>query len=74
MDRSTKVDVDVGVSQGSVFGPTLWNIFCDDVVNLKFPKAITAIAYADNLALLVEAEDVRHLVFKTDESLEQTSY
>lgn len=36
-----------------VLGPTLWNIYYDEVLNLPLPGAVNVVGYADDLALVV---------------------
>ena len=50
-----------GVPQGSVLGPTLWNIAYDGVLNLRMPSGVELLAYADDLAVLVRAKTVEDL-------------
>lgn len=42
-----------GVPQGSILGPTLWNIMYDGVLDLELPEGVEIVGYADDLALLV---------------------
>lgn len=52
------------VPQGSIIGPTLWNLYYDSVLTLKIPKQATLIAYADDLAILASG--------KTAENIQET--
>lgn len=63
------IEMSAGVPQGSVLGPLLWNILYDQVLALRLTEGATSIAYADDLALMVEATDDRELEFRVNESL-----
>lgn len=58
-----------GVPQGSVLGPTLWNIFYDDLLRLKLPADASMIGFADDLALLVVNHTTKGLEVITNEAL-----
>ena len=55
--KNHKMDMTCGVPQGSVLGPTLWNLYYDDVLRLDVPDGTTIIGYADDLALVVSGEN-----------------
>ena len=42
-----------GVLHGSVLGPLLWNIMYDGLLQLKLPRAVTLVAFADDVALVI---------------------
>lgn len=64
-------EMTAGVPQGSILGPTLWNIMYDTVLNTEhMGEGVELIAYADDLAVLVTAENQRTLEFRTNNALE----
>lgn len=62
-------EVSMGVPQGSVLGPSLWNVFYDGLLRLKLPPGCSLVAYADDVALLVEHKLPAHIKANGDEAL-----
>ena len=54
--------ITAGVPQGSVIGPALWNILYDGILNVKVPKSVSLIAYADDLAIMTVCKTEQELV------------
>lgn len=49
--REVKKTLTAGVPQGSVLGPTMWNILYDSLLREKVPEGVELIAYADDVAI-----------------------
>lgn len=46
-----------GVPQGSVLGPTLWNVLYDGLLRTRLPIGVEYLAFADDVALVAKASD-----------------
>lgn len=55
-----------GVPQGSVLGPTLWNIAYDDVLDSPISLESSVIGYADDTVLLVGATTIQEATYKAN--------
>lgn len=71
LDKKTQLEVFSGVPQGSILGPTLWNVLYDGVLETVLPGGAYTVAYADDLALVVADREAQGLVWKGNEAIEQ---
>lgn len=63
------VEVDGGVPQGSVLGSLLWLVFYDGLLRLRVPYGFHLVTYADDLALVGNAEDSCRLQIRANHAL-----
>lgn len=74
-DRSVKIGllttktVKGGVPQGSVLGPTLWNVLYDDVMDIDVGENAEVVCYADDLAIITEGFNKVDLKIKIELAL-----
>lgn len=70
VEKHLLVDITTGVPQGSVLGPTLWNLVYDGILKREWQSGVKAVAFADDLAVTIVARDRYELVNKTNDALE----
>ena len=66
---TTEVEITVGVAQGSVGGPTIWNIHYE-FLRLKLLKDVAQVGYAHDAAMVAVAATIKELKWKCNETLE----
>ncbi|XP_052738128.1 uncharacterized protein LOC128198188 [Bicyclus anynana] len=67
---SETIRVTSGVPQGSILGPTLWNILYDGVFKLDLGDEARLVGFADDLALVVAARTDQLLMKRTNRALD----
>lgn len=62
------------VQLGSVFGPTLRNLFYDGVLNVALPAKCSTLAYADDTAIMVKEDSKEDLVGKKNNLIDEVLF
>lgn len=63
-----------GVPQGSVMGPTLWNVMYNGLLAEPLPDGATLVGYADDIALVCEGTDREDLLSSVELSIEAIAH
>lgn len=63
-----------GVPQGSVLGPTLWNLLYDDVMHTCERIGPELVCYADDLAVVIQAKSVEDTIDQGNRALEAIQF
>jgi hypothetical protein len=60
-----------GCPQGSVLGPTLWNLVLDPLLEADWPAGVSTIAYADDLAVVVTSNERQNMLERAQGALDK---
>lgn len=66
-------DITKGCPQGSVLGPTLWNLMLDGLLEGDTLQGIKTIAYADDIAIIIESNSRADLVHQLERAVDVTA-
>lgn len=64
--------VSCGVPQGSVLGPTLWNVMYDGFLRTRLPEGAKYLAFADDIAIIARGNDTIHIERVLTLAIEET--
>lgn len=70
--EETNIDLSCGVPQGSVLGPTLWNILYDGLLRVRLNADVSFLAFADDVAINAKAKEAYTLEIMLSDVAERT--
>lgn len=70
-NKEVRLFMERGVPQGSILGPTLWNLVYDGLLRLSRPKLCNIIAFADDVVMTAEDRNLEKLKLKIEEMVEK---
>ena len=69
-DSIHSYEITGGVLQGSVLGPSGWNVLYDGLLRQPLPDRASMVAFADDVALIVIAKSIEEIHHLGDEAIE----
>lgn len=70
LTEDKEMELTCGVPQGSILGPTLWNVYYDGIFRLKMPPEVYLVGYADDLALVINGNTGRAISHKAEQAID----
>ncbi|XP_076301825.1 uncharacterized protein LOC143219915 [Lasioglossum baleicum] len=65
------LEAEMGVPQGSVLGPFLWNIVYDGLLRRRWPNGCTIRAFADDVLIVIESSRLQNLKVRTEQAVKE---
>lgn len=66
-------EINSGVPQGSVLGPTLWNVLYDGLLRTTQPEGVTLVGFADDIIVVVVARGEEQLMNTANTSIQRVA-